>query len=194
LSLWTLFLIALALGTDAFALAIGIGVIGIDRKKIIIVSLVICLFHIFMPLIGLGIGQILGSLVGNVAGIIGALVLIFIGLNMLWEAYKNRQRIISFSRGRQEMEHKARKNRSVDSFWGLMMLAASVSIDALSVGFSLGTLKVQIFQTVLVLGVVAGVMTAIGFHLGRGLGSRLGEKAEVMGGIILVAVGVKLIF
>ncbi|MEN3005679.1 manganese efflux pump MntP family protein [Dehalobacterium formicoaceticum] len=194
MGLWTLLLVALALGTDAFALAIGIGVIGISRKKIIIVSLVICLFHIFMPLIGLGIGQLLGGLIGNLAAVIGAVVLIFIGLNMLWEVFKNRRRIISFSRGKQEQNLKGKKNRSVDSFWGLMMLAASVSIDALSVGFGLGALKAQIFQTVIVLGVVAGLMTATGFHLGRGLGSRLGERAEIMGGIILVAVGIKLLF
>jgi len=190
----TLLLVALALGTDAFALAVGIGVTGIRKKKIIIVSLVVCLFHVFMPLIGLGIGTVMGNLIGDVATIIGAVVLILIGLNMLWDVIKSRTQIFSFSQAKIHLNSASQKNRSVDSFWGLIMLSASVSIDALSVGFGLGALKAQIWGTVLVLGIVAGVMTAIGFYLGRGLGSRMGEKAEIAGGIILAAVGIKLLF
>ncbi|MEL7567320.1 MAG: manganese efflux pump MntP family protein [Dehalobacterium sp.] len=190
----TLLLVALALGTDAFALAVGIGVTGIRKKRIVIVSMVVCLFHVFMPLIGLGIGTVLGNLIGDVATIIGAVVLILIGLNMLWDVIKGRTQIFSFPQARKHLNIANQKNRSVDSFWGLIMLSASVSIDALSVGFGLGALKAQIWGTVLVLGIIAGVMTAIGFYLGRGLGSRMGEKAEIAGGIILAAVGIKLLF
>lgn len=194
MNVMTLLLVALALGTDAFALAVGIGVTGIRKKRMLIVSLVICLFHIFMPLIGLGIGTVLGNLVGDVATIIGAIVLIVIGLNMLWDVLKSNKQIFSFPQAKKHLNMTAQKNRSVDSFWGLMMLAASVSIDALSVGFGLGALKAQLWGTVLVLGIVAGAMTGIGFYLGRGLGNKMGEKAEVAGGIILTAVGIKLLF
>lgn len=194
MSFLTLLLVALALGTDAFALAVGIGVTGIRKKRIIIVSLVVCLFHIFMPLIGLGIGTVLGNLIGNVANVIGAVVLILIGLNMLWDVLKSRTAIFSFSQAKKQLSLRGKTNKSVDSFWGLIMLSASVSIDALSVGFGLGALKAQIWGTVIVLGIVAGLMTASGFYLGRGLGSRMGEKAEIAGGIILAAVGIKLLF
>ncbi len=179
MSLFTLLLVALALGTDAFALAIGIGITGIRKKRILIVSLVVCLFHIFMPLIGLGIGLV---------------VLILIGLNMLWGVMRQRTKVYSFSQAKVQMNPARKRQKTVESFWGLIMLAGSVSIDALSVGFGLGALRAQIWGTVAVLGVVAGFMTALGFLLGRGLGSWMGEKAETMGGIILVAVGIKLLF
>lgn len=194
MSIYTLLLVALALGTDALALAVGIGVTGIRKKRIFIVSFVVCLFHVFMPLIGLGIGAVLGNLIGDVATIIGAIVLILIGLNMLWEIIKSRAKIISFSQARKQLDISSRRSKSIESFWGLIMLSASVSIDALSVGFGLGALKAQIWVTVLVLGIVAGVMTALGFFLGRGMGSWMGEKAEIAGGIILTAVGIKLLF
>jgi len=193
MSLLTLLLVALALGTDAFALAVGIGVTGIRRTMILVASLVVCLFHIFMPLIGLGIGTVLGNLIGDVATVIGAIVLIMIGLNMLWDVIRERTKPLSFPQAKKQLHMSAQKHKSINSFWGLVMLAASVSIDALSVGFGLGALKAQIWGTVLVLGIVAGVMTALGFYLGRGLGSWMGEKAEIAGGIILVAVGTKLL-
>ncbi|ATW25988.1 manganese efflux pump MntP family protein [Candidatus Formimonas warabiya] len=194
MSLYTLLLIALALGTDAFALAVGIGVTGIRKQRIIIVSAVVCLFHIVMPLIGLGIGIVLGNLIGDVATIIGAVVLILIGLNMLWAVIRQRNVVFSLPQAKKQLNFSRKKNQPVESFWGLIMLAGSVSIDALSVGFGLGALKAQIWGTVAVLGIVAGMMTALGFFLGRGLGSWMGEKAEIAGGIILVAVGTKLLF
>lgn len=192
MSLSTLLLIALALGTDAFALAVGIGVTGIGVQRIFLISGVVCLFHILMPLMGLGVGLVLGKLMGNIATIIGAVVLILIGLNMLWEVWKARAKYFSFTQAKKELN--ARENRTINSFWGLILLAGSVSIDALSVGFGLGALKADIVRTVLVLGIVAGIMTSAGFFLGRGLGNRLGEKAEIVGGIILMIVGVKLLF
>ncbi|MGI6065476.1 MAG: manganese efflux pump MntP family protein [Bacillota bacterium] len=190
----TVMLVAVALGTDAFALAVGIGVAGITLNRILIASGVVCLFHIFMPLIGLGIGLALGKLVGEIATVIGAIVLILIGLNMLWEVYKERKQVFSFSQAQKYVAGKKKESKSLESFWGLIMLAGSVSLDALSVGIGLGTLKAQIFVTVLVLGIVAGIMTATGFFLGRRLGGWLGEKAEIAGGLILAAVGVKLLF
>lgn len=194
MSLFTLLLVAVALGTDAFALAIGIGMTGISRGMILTVSAVVCLFHIFSPLIGLGVGMVFGKLVGNVATFIGAVVLVVIGLNMLWKVIKERNGHRSFQEARQEMNQKKKEAKALESFWGLMLLAGSVSIDALSVGFGLGALKAQIVGTVLTIGLVAGSMTAAGFYLGRGLGRWLGEKAEIVGGIILTAVGIRLFF
>ena len=78
--------------------------------------------------------------------------------------------------------------------WGLLVLGASVSMDALSVGFTLGTRQVDLLLTALVIGVVAGVMTLAGLLLGRFVGRRTGEKAVLLGGVILVAIGIRLFF
>lgn len=73
------------------------------------------------------------------------------------------------------------------------MFAASVSLDALSVGFSLGTIKADIFLTVISIGAIAGLMTGMGLVLGRILGTWLGDKAELLGGLALFLIGVKLL-
>jgi len=65
MTLPTVFLIAVALGTDAFSMAVGVGLCGITRKKIFLISFVIALFHIFMPLGGLLLGTWLGKTVDN---------------------------------------------------------------------------------------------------------------------------------
>jgi len=72
-------------------------------------------------------------------------------------------------------------------------LAASVSLDALSVGFSLGTIRADIFMTVMIIGIIAGLMTGMGLVLGRIMGTRLGEKAELFGGLALLLIGIKLL-
>ncbi|GAW93821.1 manganese efflux pump MntP family protein [Calderihabitans maritimus] len=197
MNLSTLLLVAVALGTDAFSMAVGIGVGGIGMQHIFQVSSVVTLFHIFMPLIGLSLGTLLGRIMGHVATIIGATVLFFIGMHMLREG-------LFPENGEEAGSSLARKGLGMGKitgglsiltgFWGLMLLAASVSLDALSVGFSLGTFQANLPLTVIVMGLVAGLMTASGFIFGKYLGRWLGNKAQVAGGLILIGIGIKLFF
>lgn len=182
MSLPAIFMVAFALGIDAFSLSIGIGLNGIKLKRIYIVSFVVAFFHIIMPLIGLYIGQTLGSFLGPLAGKFGALVLIYLGAHTLWESL-----------------HKDDSSCQVDmnlinSLGGLILLAISVSLDALTVGFGLGTLKVNLLLTVIIMGIVAGLMTFTGLLFGKKLNCSFGEKAEIFGSIILLIVGLKLLF
>ena len=73
------------------------------------------------------------------------------------------------------------------------MLAVSVSIDALTVGFGLGTLRVPIFFTVVLMGATAAVMTMAGFMGGKVFSRLVGSYAQIFGGIILLALAVKLV-
>lgn len=176
----TLFLLALALGTDAFSLAIGIGMSGITIKQSVLMSITILVFHIFMPLMGYIAGEVFGALMGRVATVIGACILIYLGLNMFFEVFKiNKDENTAFI---------------IANFWGLILLAGSVSVDALSVGFSLGTRKVALGLAVLVFGLVAGLMTFTGLEFGKKIGNWIGEKSILLGGFILIAIGVKLFF
>ena len=77
--------------------------------------------------------------------------------------------------------------------WRLVMLSVATSIDALAVGLSLAVLGVDIWYPALVIGVVAGVLTVVGLELGCRFGSLLGRRMEVVGGLILVAIGVKIL-
>lgn len=84
--LFTLLMIGTALGMDAFSLGIGMGMRGIRLLTIAKVSLTIGLFHIVMPLIGIGLGLFLTAYVGNIASYIGGFILVALGLHMLWDS------------------------------------------------------------------------------------------------------------
>jgi len=192
LSFYTLMALSIALGTDAFSMALGIGTTGIRIRRVLEISLVVSIFHVFMPLIGLLIGAFLGKVVGHVATVVGALIVIFIGVQMLWESFKPQLIKLGLASGKGAGD--TAKMQVATGFWALSMLAGSVSMDALSVGFSLGTFKANLGTTVLVMGIVSGVMTAAGFLFGRQLGSWLGSKAQALGGIVLLIIGVRLLF
>lgn len=179
----SVFLVSIALGIDAFSVAIGIGLAGIKRKDFILVSLVVTVFHIFMPLIGLSLGSYLGQIAGPMASIIGALVLLAIGASTIWRSVRELW----------GHEPKGQEKRLVDitNPVSLVLMAASVSLDALTAGFGLGALQVNLLLTVLTMGVVAGTMTAGGLQFGKRLNSTFGEKAEIFGGVILILLGLK---
>jgi putative Mn2+ efflux pump MntP len=77
--------------------------------------------------------------------------------------------------------------------WRLVMLSIATSIDALAVGLSLALLGVSIWYPALVIGIVAGVLTVVGMELGKRFGALLGRRMEIVGGIILIGIGVKIL-
>ena len=179
LSLATLLALAVALGSDAFSLCVGIGMAGVTRRQITIVSLTVLIFHIFMPLLGWYAGGYLGSKMGRAASIAGAALLVYLGLKMIWDVLKPGDDEPKFI---------------ITNTGGLLLLSASVSLDALSVGFTLGTQQVSLALAAGVIGLVAGGMTFAGLTLGRTVGDWIGNKGELIGGIILAGIGIKLFF
>ncbi|MHB8986989.1 MAG: manganese efflux pump, partial [Eubacteriales bacterium] len=118
--------------------------------------------------------------IGRTAAFAGALLLVCLGIRMVWMAVKvnneSDSKIVRFNT------------------WGLLILGASVSMDALSVGFTLGAVKSNLLFTAAVIGVVAGAMTFAGLVFGRFIGNLAGTRAQVLGGLILVGIGVRLAF
>lgn len=182
-------LVSVALGIDAFSVAISIGLAGVKRKEVYLVSGVVTLFHVFMPLIGLNMGNYLGRIAGPMASTIGAFVLISIGLHTIWSNIKE----IGIFKTANSAAKSSEKNGiiNISNPVSLVLMASSVSLDALTVGFGLGTLKVDLLLTVITMGLVAGFMTASGLYFGKRLNVTFGEKAEILGGVILVAIGLK---
>lgn len=189
----TLLLVAIALGTDAMSVAIGIGMKGISRRNIIILSGVISVFHVIMPLIGLYLGSILGVIIGQYAAMIGAAILVFIGLQMVWNHLPSQSNQVMPWPKKSVRLPASLQQGFVATFSNVTVLAGSVSLDALSVGFSLGTVQVNLMLTVIIMGLVAGIMTAVGLMFGRRLGGWLGENAGVIGGVILIGIGIKML-
>lgn len=175
--LFTWWLLAVALGLDAFSLCVGIGLAGIRLRQVMRVSGTIGVFHVMMPLIGVALGHVLVPFVGSLATLLGGLLLSFLGLHMLWNA----------SRG-----HAPQASVHLGGA-GLLLFALTVSLDALSVGFSIGLLTGGAAFAIALFGLMGFVMAGIGLLVGRRVGRWLGEYSEAFGGLILVVFGFKLI-
>lgn len=179
MELLTLLALAVALGTDAFSMCLGLGLAGVTRRQVLVISLTILVFHIVMPLLGWYAGELAGALAGRAASIAGALLLVYLGVKMIFSELK----------GGDALNPKVVLVNNL----GLFLLAASVSMDALSVGFSLGTRQVNLPLTAGVIGAVAGAMTAAGLLLGRFVGARVGKRAVLVGGILLIGIGIYMV-
>ncbi len=186
--------LSVALGADAFSLSLAIGLAGaVNRRMTGYISLVVALFHVIMPLIGLFLGEALGHLLGNIAQWLGGIVLVFLGGTMLWRVLKPKPEYYSFREGRERLFEKRLPQGISLSGIGPFALAASVSMDALSVGFSLGTQDSNIPLTIAIMGCTAGLMTGTGLLLGKKIKGGLDDKAELFGGLVLLLIGIKLL-
>ncbi|MEX2459739.1 MAG: manganese efflux pump [Paenibacillaceae bacterium] len=174
----TLFLMAFALGLDAFSLGLGIGMKGIRLLDILKISIVIALFHIFMPLFGFFMGNYLGLLLGGVANTVGGILLVLLGSHMVYSAICG----------------DAVKSFDYRTMWGLLLFSFMVSIDAFSVGVSLGMFATDLLLAVLLFGLFGGGMSIVGLLLGRKIGSWVGGYGEAFGGAILFMFGIKFLF
>ncbi|MHA6481403.1 manganese efflux pump MntP [Paenibacillus sp. strain BS8-2] len=170
----TLLCIAAALGFDAFSLGLGIGLKGIRLREIVKLGFVIGLFHVLMPIGGLLTGQLVSGLLGQVASIAAGILLILLGGHMIYNSFKGEE-ALSF-------DHR--------SLWGLLVLALSVSIDAFSVGITLGMFSADLWLTIMLFGLTGGIMSMLGLFLGRKVSGNLGEYGEAFGGAILLVFGV----
>jgi putative Mn2+ efflux pump MntP len=177
----TLFGIALGLAMDAFAVAIGAGLqlVHVTPRQTFRLAWHFGLFQAFMPVIGWLAGRTLVEYIAPVDHWIAFGLLAFIGGKMIYEAFQEKD-------GEADACDPTRG-------WRLVMLSIATSIDALAVGLSLALLGVSIWYPALVIGIVAGVLTTIGLDLGKRFGALLGRRMEVVGGLILLGIGIKIL-
>ncbi|MGA8942644.1 MAG: manganese efflux pump [Thermoactinomyces sp.] len=175
---FTLIMIAIALGMDAFSLGIGLGMRRLSAGQMAWLSLSVGLFHILMPLVGIGLGYVLSSVIKEIAVMIGGGMLCLLGLNMLYHVIKGSET--------EEMR--------VQSVAETLVLSLSVSMDSLSAGLSLGLFNTDVLLTVLLFGVAGLMMTGSGLLLGRFVGGWMGRYGEMVGGFILLCLGSKFLF
>lgn len=163
----------LALGLDTFAVAVGLGISGLDRRQQLKFGLSFALAEGAMPLAGFLLGQVAAKAAGRIASYAAILLLLAVGLCAIWEAF-----------------HEEEREFEADTPWKLIVLAISVSLDELAVGFSLGLLHVPVLLAVLYIAVQAFVVTLIGTAVGKKVGEVLAERAELVSGLALVGLAV----
>lgn len=179
MNLFSLFLIALGLSMDAFAVAIckGLAMQKITIKKALIVGLWFGGFQGLMPAVGYLLGTQFESYITNIDHWIAFVLLFIIGGNMIKEALSKDEEDASDSLAFKEM----------------LVLALATSIDALAVGVTFAFLKVQIIPAVLFIGVITFTLSSLGVKIGNIFGCRYKAKAEFAGGIILILMGCKIL-
>lgn len=171
----TITVLAIALGIDAFSLGLGLGLKGIRYLDILKISAVVALFHVLMPLAGMYMGQYAGALLGDVALAAGGGLLALLGLHMIYSS----------------LWTEATRTIYIGSLWGLLLFSLSVSIDSFSVGISLGLFASDVMLTVILFGTFGGLLSVLGLVLGRKVSRWIGEYGETLGGVILLAFGIK---
>jgi putative Mn2+ efflux pump MntP len=167
-------LVALSLGLDVFAVSVGVGMRGMTVQQRIRIGLAFTAAEVTMTLLGVGIGNIAGRLIGDVAGYLGFAALVCVGAYMVFEAVRESELGgFDLSRG-----------------WGLFLGALSISLDSLGIGFSINYIGVPLTVSLICIGVVAATSTTLGLSVGRLLGAKAETAAAMWGGIILIATGV----
>lgn len=170
-------LVALSVGLDNFAAAIGIGLSGIDARLRIQVATIFGLLEGGMPILGLLIGRTLAGTLGGRAHSVGGSVLAATGIYGLVAAWRERAKQDTAG---------PHQDRRVGH---LLLVGVALSIDNLIVGFALGTYHVSFAVAAVVIAAVSVSLSMVGLELGSRLGERIGEYSEFVGGAVLVAVG-----
>ncbi|MCQ4924425.1 manganese efflux pump MntP family protein [Tissierella carlieri] len=188
MSLFELFIIAVGLSMDAFAVAIckGLSMGKISIKKAGIVGLYFGTFQGGMPLIGYFLGVRFHDKITSMDHWIAFILLVFIGLNMIRES-RNYEC---------ENEDDSISDKSMNdslSFKNMSVLAIATSIDALAIGVTFAFLKVNIIPAVSFIGIVTFILSMIGVKIGNAFGNKCKSRAELIGGLILIFMGFKIL-
>jgi len=85
------------------------------------------------------------------------------------------------------------KNKDPSRGWSLVLLSLATSIDALAIGFSLGLVGITIWYPAAVIGLVTGLVSLLGLRLGNKLGEKFGKRMEIVGGIVLILIGIRIL-
>jgi putative Mn2+ efflux pump MntP len=179
-SLWTAILIAFGLAMDAFAVSIasGLAIPKVTGRHVFRMAFHFGLFQALMPIVGWFVGASVARHLAAWDHWIAMALLGFIGGKMLYEAI----------RGEAETS-------CADPTRGarLVTLSIATSIDALAVGLSLAMLGVSVWQPALVIGVITAALSTVGILFGSRLGCHWGTRAQVAGGLVLIAIGVRIV-
>ncbi len=174
-----LILLSIGLAMDAFAVSIckGISMKRMNWRKALIIGMYFGGFQALMPVIGYFLGTAFESIITNIDHWVAFILLGIIGGNMIKEAFEDESENCNDDVG----------------FKTMIMLAIATSIDALAVGITFAFLKVNLIAAISMIGVITFVLSIIGTKIGNRFGDKYESKAELVGGVILVLLGIKIL-
>ena len=178
---FSVLLIAIDLSVDCFAVALSgsISMRTVSSLQVLRASLAFGLFQALMPVLGWLAGQTVVELIADYDHWAAFVLLALVGSRMIWKSLHSED-------GRSE-------NADITKGLLLLTLSLATSMDALAVGLSFAFLDTNIALASLTIGVIAFVATIIGFLLGRKVGNLVGKRAETVGGIVLIGIGLRIL-
>ncbi len=178
---WSIFLIAIGLAMDCFAVSLGVGTAGtaVGLRPTFRLFFHFGLFQGGMTLMGWLAGKTVVGYIASVDHWVAFGLLAFVGVRMI----------------RGGLQKAGDEPAIPDPSRGLtlVMLSIATSIDALAVGLSLAFLEVNVLWSALLIGGVSAVLSLLGLSLGNQLGLRFGKSMEILGGLILIAIGLRVV-
>lgn len=177
----TVILLAIGLSFDSFAVSVcsGLNLPHIRFIQAAKIAIFLALFQAFMPLIGWLLGNSMKSLIEPVDHWIAFGLLSLIGGKMIIESFMNSE---------------SREIKNPLHIRVILLLSLATSIDALAVGFSFSTLIEKILLPVIIIGLITFIASMLGILLGKKTGPTFNRYAEIMGGLILIILGSKILF
>ncbi len=176
----TILFIAIGLSMDAFAVCLGVGATPFSSQGRVKFRLAFHFgfFQFMMPILGWLAGSTILRYISAIDHWIALALLSYVGINMIRSGLRpgHKETLQDPSRGK-----------------SLIALAVATSIDALAVGLSLAALRVTIFVPSLIIGIVTGSLSLVGLFAGRKLGEKFGSRMEIVGGVILIAIGLRVL-
>ena len=172
MQIFIILMIAVSLSMDAFSLSLAYGTLGITKKEISKLSLIVCFYHFFMPLFGYYLGRILLNIIPINPDFIVFIVLSFVGIEMIVESIKD--------------ENVVKKTKIID----LLLFGLAVSMDSFSIGIGLNAISHKKILCALTFSVTSYIFTYLGLHLGKKINQWIGKISTIVGGVVLIAIGI----
>ena len=195
MGLLEILMLGVALATDAFSVTISNTFAFDDHRfsRLMRMPLFFGLFQFVMPLAGYFVGGIAAELIEKYAGIVSLVILGFIGSNMLYSGYKALKEDAS-EEDEEEAQQDAQQGATTLSYGKLVFQAVATAIDAFAVGVSFRAHSVDILVASALFGIITAILCTIALFIGKKLGSLLGDRAEMVGGVVLILIGLKAFF
>ena len=166
-----IFIIAVSLSMDAFSLSLAYGTISMSKKEIRLLSIIVGIYHFFMPIFGMLIGKFIFNIMHISGDLIVLIIFSFIGVNMIIESLKKDEKVKKMKLGE------------------MILFGLAVSIDSFSVGIGINNISNNFIMCSSVFSITSFLFTYVGLKLGNKLNQLIGKISTIAGGIVLILFG-----
>lgn len=172
---FTILIVAISLSMDTFSLSMTYGILKINKKEILKISIMVGIFHFFMPMIGNCLGNVITGLININSSIIVGIVFLSIAIQLIFSLFKE-----------EELQ-------KLNTLFSTLLFSFSVSIDSFSIGIGLSALSKNMFLILIIFMIVSSTFTYFGLNLGNKIFHVVGKKAQIIGIILLITLSINYI-